>query len=247
MLANSSYENRVSAGLESDAFCQYKFGFNGDVDSAEETVWEQGGIYAYPAAATVMKVSSANANDTAAGTGARTVQIYGLDANYALVDEIVTLNGQTAVNTVNSYLRVYRMIVLSAGSGGQNAGVLYAGVGTVTSGVPATVYLTVTAGNNQTLMAFYTVPAGYKALLKDEHYSTASSGAVVVRLVARAFGQVFATKNTVQIVNSHVDLHHECGPIFDEKTDIEVRASCATNNADVSASFALLLFRKVGT
>ena len=75
----------------------FKFGFNPDINGTEETIWDAGGIYAYPSAATVMKVSSSSTNDTAVGTGARTILVQGLDGDYNEVQEIVTLNGQTAV------------------------------------------------------------------------------------------------------------------------------------------------------
>ena len=60
-------------------------------------------LYPYLAAASLLQVSSGSANDTAAGTGARTVTIVGLDANYNVISETLTMNGVTPVQTVNSY------------------------------------------------------------------------------------------------------------------------------------------------
>jgi len=93
------------------------FGYNPDVDTAEESVWPDGGAVPHPTVASVLKISSSSANDTSAGTGARTVHIEGLNGDYAVVSETVTLNGQTAVNTVNSYLYVNSFYVITAGSG----------------------------------------------------------------------------------------------------------------------------------
>jgi hypothetical protein len=83
-----------------------------------ETIWAEGGLYSYLTAATVLKVSSSSVNDTSAGTGARTVELSGLDADYNEISELVTLNGQTPVNTTKLFLRINRMVVRSAGSGG---------------------------------------------------------------------------------------------------------------------------------
>lgn len=85
-------------------------------------VWEGGGNYPLLAAASQLEILSSSAVDTAAGTGARTVLIQGLDANWLSISETVTLNGTTPVTTVNSYLRVNLLTTTSAGSGGQNAG-----------------------------------------------------------------------------------------------------------------------------
>jgi len=144
------FELQVARGQVAYHTPQFKFGFNPDVDDSEETVWAQGGLYSYLSSASILKVSSSSTADDSAGTGARTVQLYGLDANYNEINETVTLDGQTAVNTTNSFLRINRMVVRSAGTGEKNAGVIYAGAGTVTAGVPANKYATIAIGDNQT-------------------------------------------------------------------------------------------------
>jgi hypothetical protein len=219
----------------------FKFGINGDVGTSVETVWAQGGTYVYPTAATVMKISSSNAADAAAGTGARTISIAGLDANYNEISETVTLNGQTEVNTVNSYLRITRMFVVTAGSGETAAGTIYAGTGTVTSGVPATVYGMIAFGANQTQMAFWTVPAGYTLYLMGTFYSSGNSTANAFtnfQLIQRPLGGVFRQQSSTRTAGSGdfvLDLHTPLA--FAEKTDIEVRAVASAGTSNVSAEF----------
>ena len=226
----------------------FKFGYNDAISNTEETVWSQGGIYAYPASATVMTLSSSSASDTAAGTGARTVRVYGLDADYKEIDELITLNGQTAVNTTKSYLRAYRMIVQSAGSGGANAGIIYMGTGTVTAGVPVNKYALVDGfGDNQTMMLVYTVPAGYTAYMTQNNISTAYGGTTKAnlncRLVARPLGQVFQSKERITIVDGTHSQIYTYPLVFAEKTDLEYRAKSSSGSVDfsISGSFELLL------
>src|SRR6056300_415175 len=219
----------------------FKFGFNADVDDSLETVWAQGGLYSYLASASVLKVSSSSTADTSAGTGARTVELSGLDTNYDEISETVTLNGQTAVNTTNEFLRINRMVVRSAGSGGQNAGVIYAGTGTVTTGVPANKYATIAIGDNQTLMAIWTVPANHTAYLlqtdvtvattQNNKYCTAS-------LVARPYGEVFQVKDRFVKAESQTTLTYSLPLEFEEKTDIEYRAIGDSAGADIAISAA---------
>ena len=45
------------------------------------------------------------------GTGARTVLIEGLDENYDIQSETVTMDGTTNVVTTNTYIRLFRMTV----------------------------------------------------------------------------------------------------------------------------------------
>lgn len=249
--AHEPFELQVSRGQVAYHRTNFKFGFNPDVDDALETVWAQGGLYSYLSAASVLTVSSSNANDTAAGTGARTVEIFGLDASYNEISETISLNGQTAVNTSQSYLRINRAIVRTAGSGGQNAGVIYAGTGTVTAGVPANIYTTIAAGDNQTLMALWTVPAGYTAYLHEVLVTVATvqnNKYCTATLVARPLGQVFQVKDKFVISEGSHDQSYNFPLKFDEKTDIEVRAIGDSLSADIAISAGLdILFIRNGS
>jgi hypothetical protein len=225
----------------------YKFGQNAVVGDSVETIWSQGGLYSYPPSATTMTVSSSNTNDTSAGTGARTVLISGLDGDYDEISETITLNGQTAVTTTNSFLRVNRAIVLTAGSGGANAGIIYVGTGTVTTGVPANIYTTINGdGTNQTLQAFWTVPANYTAYIHQTNISTGNSSnnpaVLKTLLVARPHGGVFNTKEVIVLTDGN-HLQDYSFPIkLTEKTDIEFRAESSSGsvNFNVSASMNIL-------
>ena len=234
----------------------FKFGNNATVGDSLETIWAEGGLYSYLTEATVLKVSSSSTDDTSAGTGARTVQLYGLDGDYNEINELVTLNGQTAVNTTQSFLRINRMVVRSAGSGGANAGVIYAGTGTVTTGVPANVYASINgvAGSNQTLMALWTVPAGYTAYLLqyDVSNGTTSNTPAVCKLIlaVRPYGEVFQSKDVKSLTTGmHVEETFSVPQKITEKSDIEVRAisSSASVTFDISAAFEIVYIKNGDT
>ena len=227
--AYEPFELQVARGQVDGHKTLFKFGINGDVGTSTETVWAQGGTYAYPA------------DDTSAGTGARTIAIFGLDANYNEVSESVLLDGQTAVNTGNSYLRISRIYVVTAGSGATAAGTIYAGTGTVTAGVPATVYGMITLTANQTQMAFWTVPAGYTLYLMGVFFTSANSTANAstnFQLIQRPLGGVFRIQSSARTPGNGdfvFDLHTPLA--FTEKTDIEIRAIASAGASNVSAEF----------
>lgn len=101
-------------------------------------------------------IVSANANDTAAGTGARTVLLTYLNAAGTLATETLTLNGTTPVNTVSTTICYIENIkVLTAGSGGANAGIIT--LKAATAGGGATIW-TIATGDNQTFGAHHYVP-----------------------------------------------------------------------------------------
>ena len=110
------FELQVSRGQITGHRSVTIFGYNPDVDTARVTVWPYTGIIPLPTVALQMKVSSSSANDTASGTGARTVYVAGLDANHNEISEIVTLNGQTAVLTTQFFLHINEAYVATAGS-----------------------------------------------------------------------------------------------------------------------------------
>lgn len=225
----------------------YKFGYNPDVDTQEETVWGNSGDYVWLDSAVTMFVSSTSADDTGTGTGARTILIQGLDEDYNEIEETITLNGQTQVATQLSYLRIYRSFVTLAGSDEGTNGVIYIGSSGATGGVPnTTVYASVSIGN-QTQIAAYTVPAGYTLYIDEINFTAAVSQAqklVHCKFNSRDYeSNVFRTR-FVQVIQSNQLIQSFKYPQgFAEKTDLECRVSTDTSNTAIGASFQGVLIK----
>jgi hypothetical protein len=240
------FELQVSRGQIPGHSSTFISGFNATVGTTYETVWSESSVYAYLTSAALIKISSDSINDTAAGTGARTITIYGLDANYNQISETVSLSGQTAVNTTNYYLRVFHLMVNTAGSGGAAAGNIYAGTGVVTSGKPNIVYGVYTADGGATA-CIYTVPAGYTGYIFDflcsSGVSAVANAYTNIGLYSRPLGGVFDNIIQGRCGNGGaftIPLNYPT--VFGEKTDIEVRAS-ATSSANVTANFSIVLIQ----
>lgn len=222
------------------------FGYNPDVDTSEESIWPDGGTIPHPTAASVLKISSSDANDTSAGTGARTVLVSGLDGDYNTVTETVTLDGQTAVNTTNSFLYVNAFYVLTAGSGGQNAGVIYAGTGTVTSGVPATIYDLIAAGYNNRTTAHYCVPAGYTGYMVSGLITAGqASGSTSVTAYLKQHGPdgILRVGAITTLNNGSVEYHFDPCYVIPEKNCVGATAIGSAANNSVSAYFNIILIK----
>jgi hypothetical protein len=104
-------------------------------------------------------VKSSSTADTAAGTGARTIRItYYTETFTGPFTTNVTLNGTTAVNTsVSNICYIEKIDVLTAGSGGVNAGIISLFVGT--GGAGGTIG-TIAVGDNKTFWCHHYVPTG---------------------------------------------------------------------------------------
>lgn len=193
--------------------------------------------WAEQASASVIKISSSSTNDVmTTGTGAWTVKVSGVDANYAKITDTVQLNGQTAVNTAKTFLFVEELEVLTAGTGLANAGTIYAGTGTVTSGVPATKYCAISVGTNVSRQAFYVVPAGYKFVLNDFDGQCGLKEVLgSVTIYRKTYGGLWESRNNTQLGYGSfaVKVKYDAYP---EKTLIRlVGYSAATTQAISSA------------
>lgn len=158
--AYEPFELQVSRGQIMGHTSVTVFGYNPDVDTAEESVWPDGGTVPHPTTAQQLTIVSTSTDDDGApaGTGARTVYIGGLDANYNVVGETITMNGTTGVTTTNSYLYINQFYVVTAGTGGANAG-------EITAKYSTTLYDIIATGYNNRTTGHYCVPAGYTAYL----------------------------------------------------------------------------------
>ena len=184
-----------------------------------------------------------------AGTGARTVFIEGLDGDYNVVSETVTLNGQTAVNTTNSYLYVNQFYVVTVGSGGQNAGIIYAGTGTVTSGVPATIYDLIAAGFNQRTTAHYCVPAGYTGYMTRWTITTGqASGSTAITVYYKQHGpdNILRVDAVATLNNGSVEYDYDPPFRILEKNCVGASAIGTANNNFASSFFNIVLIKNSG-
>jgi hypothetical protein len=222
-----------------------KFGRNPDIDTGGfETIWNGGASYTGhdAVAAEITTLSSSNAADTAAGTGARTVEVYGLDASYLEISEVVTLLGTTLVDTTLSYIRLNRMIVRSAGTGGVNVGTLNAAQKITT----ANIFAVMPIGYNQTMICAYTIPAGKTGYMTSwgAGLSGKTNSNCNVKIRARPFGEVFQVKEELSVQGagtSHFNRKFAVPNKYAEKTDLFIEADTDTNNTAVAADFDIVL------
>jgi len=216
-------------------------GHNPTVGTSTETLWEEGGSYTFPANDNTMTVSSDDTNDDSGGTGLLTGRAIGLDINYADLEEDFTLDGQTGVTLTKAFFRINSIIGLTAGSGGKNAGNIFIGTGTVTTGKPANVFGHMGVGNNVAHSGIFTVGANKNGYL--------------VNLIATGTGNKTAEISAVVSVDAGlfrlaVELDLDNGPVaivraipfrkLVAKSDIEFRC-IAGQTADVKAIITLLI------
>ena len=233
-VSSMPYTYDVAEGNLSGHSVLRKFGRNGVVGTATETVWEYSSLMSYSVSAETMYLMSSATGDDQDYT------VYGLDGDWAEQSEVVTCNGQTPVAITGTWLRVSRVTNDGVTN---NAGDIYvSNDGTnVTAGVPDTaadVRAMVAIGLNQTLQAAWTVPAGKTLYLTDYWVSESSNKGAEVTLVVRPFGGVFRVKDTQQTLSNAIHVPFTFPQLVDAKSDIEVRTNGVGIGAIISAGFS---------
>lgn len=204
------------------------FGYNSSVGTSFETIWSASSLYVYPTTATTAVATSSNTvsdNDS-------TIHIYGLDTNWDLADEVITVGGSASTT---SFIRVFKAFVVNANTGVSNVGVI-----TVT--VNAIEVIRIPASTGQDLMCIYTVPNNYRAFLLSFDIGTSKQKEVEAKIMSKKIteGNTFQTKAYGTTYGIPFRKEYIITQIFTEKTDIEVRAK-ADVSTSISAGFELIL------
>jgi len=249
LAVGTDYFLEIAKGNIEGTTAVHKFGAAPSINTADDYVdiWD-GGVYdddlktyTFSTSADIDRVSSEDASDTF------DIEVQGLDTNYDLTIQTVTLNGQTPVTLTTPLIRVFRM---------KNVGSVEA-VGTIfcfvnvstSSGVPDTltnIRALLSVGFEQTMMAIYTIPNGKTGYINKRGASINSKNDAkcLVQFRARAFGGVFQVKGSGSLNatgSSTVGVTMTVPLAVAAKTDILIRANSNTNDVSVSATFEIIL------
>lgn len=209
----------------------HKFGRNTDLaNGVTESIWD--GSNLYPWSTWDAGADNVYLKSTAADTVDFFIQ--GLDENYAPQSETVTLTGTTAVASANTYTRLFRAYNASGTDLSGDVTIHYA------SGTGTTV-AKVFSSQQQTLMAVYTIPAGYTGFLTDVEFSSPKNAELEMSLFARSFGGVFRIQQAGSAYGNQYSNHFTVPLKLTEKTDIDLRAKAGTGGVNAAASFDLIL------
>lgn len=244
LVNGGGFFTQASLGLVDGITTRILTGLNDNINTAGmEDITIQGGDYTFLAAAETLDISSSDPSDTSGGTGARTVFIEGLDDNFDVINETITMNGVMSVTTVNSYRRVNIMKVLTAGSSNFNEGLIdlvdssaniLARVGISSDG----------EGHNNYLSTVQTVPRGKTVVFFEINISlyraSGSAGTkegIVFFVSKNESSNVFETISTLGARTDGSSNSYRAFVVpraVAEKTDFKVRADAFNNNTAIS-------------
>lgn len=230
-----------------------KFGMNYGLGTSYEPV-SVGGVYNTPqvAGATTLRVKAGNANDTAAGSGAREVTLEGLDETGALVTEAIATAGASASSaTTTTFIRLFRVFVSSSGTYATAAAGSHSADIVIENGAGGTDWATIYSTgfpHSQSEIGAYSVPLGKTAYLLDYRaFSDSSKSFEFLFFKRESILDTAAPYEAMRVqfegvgITTTLDVELS-GPIkFDALTDIGFMAKTTSGTADIVGKFNMLL------
>ena len=246
----------ISRGIVVGARSIHKFGRNAAVGGTYAPV-SIGGIYRtpQPATATALRIKSGgNANDTAAGTGAREITIVGLNAaGYEITETLATAGASASQPTQQTFIRLYRAYVSKSGTyASQTAGSHSAAI-VIENAAGGTDWATIfdtTFPRAQTQIAVYSIPKNRSIIITDMNISSdADKKANVILFQRQNILQSAAPYDGMRVVEEFTQvagLHNviyktPLGP-FPELTDVGFMARSTSTSIDMAISFNIQEF-----
>ena len=196
----TDYKHEVALGRRQGATLWNKFGYNPDIDVGTEVVAVFGGTFTPMTTARTLSVVSTSTHDAAAGTGARTLRIYGVDANRVAQNVDLTLNGTTPVVTTETWLGVNRIAITESGSGITNAGTI-----TATATTDLTIQGQIPTGEGTTQQCIFFTQANHTALAEWLKVTTLKQAAQDPKVTVKAWVYSAVSNTKQEVLRLEID------------------------------------------
>ena len=216
-------------------------------------------VLAYPtpqvAGATALRIKAGgNANDTAAGSGARSIRLTGLNANGDVITETLATAGIAAsAATSAQFIRLFDAEVLASGTYGTQAAGSHAGNITIENAaggtdwalIPINGFPTATTSNIS-----YTIPRGYTGFVEGITIGIEGAKLVDVLMMSRSgvletaapYQPIKRVQEWIGIDTNYTDTFTM--PLeFPELTDIGMLAKVSNGTASIMVQMDILLLR----
>jgi len=221
----------IAKGESNDYSARNIFGYNALVGTSYIPLWENNTVYTYPTQPLTMTVTS-----NVADNGVQ-VRIIGLDGDYNVITEVVTLAASVA--TTQQFFRINDVVTISGNAANDitisNGGITYAKV---------------RGGDGKNQASIYTVPAGHSLYLVriDAFCATAAQNNRQIffrNLACLPSGVKLRVAETSFLETMHIQ--RQVPFRYNEKTDIEFQLHGSAGEQFVSVFGEAILCKNVIT
>jgi len=211
--------------------------------AAATDIWDGSAAFPNNAANAAMEIVSGSADDAAAGTGARTITVYGValsGTSWVYQQETVALNGTTVVALTKEYLYVYKAEVTTAGTGLTNAGAI-----TVRLASAGATQCVITATFGKSYSAVFPIASSYKGIIDliytDLVYVATAIGGNFALCTREGTGPWIYETVVSGASGRRIEYRPPRPIVVPEKSLIKMRTYALTAAGVVGAGFDLLL------
>jgi len=224
----------VARGLVRNASVRNIFGFNSSLGASYIPLWENNTVYTYPTANTAMGMTSDD------GTDSCTVRVVGLDSNYEIISENVTVDGTANTVLSNEFFRINDLITIAGNTAN----------GTITLTGGSTVYGQINPGIGKNQASIFTVPAGHSFHLNriDAFSATAALNNRILFFRNRAVtpaGVEFNVAETSFLEQMNIQRYYPFA--YSEKTDIQFQGKASAGTQEYGVFGEGILIDDEGT
>jgi len=236
MIRLPNYGLGVAKGQFDDITHIHKFGAVPTMSiNTTGTIWDINDTL-YPwstvdAGASTLTVDCASASDVG-----EQVIVIGLDGDWNVAQEAVSLSSQTGNATTTAFRRVYRAYFTD--------GTAAINVGNIDIKYSTTVIARISANKGQTQMSVYTTPANTTGYVVQLVGTIQSGGDATIDMFVRYFGEDnFRSQHTFEVagVGGQYIMPFVVPLNIPPKSDIDCRAQVRSNNSRVTAVFEVIL------
>ena len=175
--------------------------------------------------------------DEVGSTGAWTVQLKGISTEGKKVSEVITMNGQEQVESVNEYSSVLSATVLTTGTGLTNAGDIYVGTEGATTGKPDVGHLMISTGYGLSSGSTFDVPVTHDCYIETLSVFNPADEVVTVRLMSDS---VVLKEMKVGLGTNEIEFIY---PV-QAKGHVAISAKSTSTTPTVTANISGLMVRK---
>lgn len=221
----------IAKGESNDYSARNIFGYNSAVGTSYIPMWENNTAYTYPTQPLTMTVTS-----NVADNGVQ-VRIIGLDGDYNVITEVVTL--AVSVATTQQFFRINDVVTISGNA-----------VNDITISNGGITYAKVRGGDGKNQASIYTVPAGHSLYLVriDAFCATAAQNNRQIffrNLACLPSGVKLRVAETSFLETMHIQ--RQVPFRYNEKTDIEFQLHGSSGEQFVSVFGEAILCKNVIT
>jgi len=216
----------------------------GTTSATMSTVWSGTGLYpwtTFTGTGAKLYIKSLTNDPKVQG---KSVTIEGLDSNYDILLETVTLHPTdttTAVSTTNNFYRINRIYLSGANTNSlphdYDIEVRYGSAG-------GTLVSKFTAPWGRGQNCFYTVPRGYEAFILSLNGNSGKMDEITSSLWFHPYGGTWTLQKSFKFISGTFDHNFRTPLCISEKSDIEIRAFALVESSRIGTEFQILVLPK---